>query len=137
MASIKASAQTDAHRKAFDDHMLSVECHGDVFIGKLEDSTHSLIRRGQPIPGDLGLYSLRPPSAAPPPQSRLPVGSGLPVAVPVSDERAIFYDDKQHYRIVFCELGVPISSLTSVFQIYVTLARVLLGRWHCVLLPSL
>ena len=55
------------------------------------------------------------------------VGSRPPVPQVADCEDTIDYDIKSHYRIVFEELGVPIDSLTSIFQIFRSLVLALYG----------
>lgn len=129
LAEIRASAQTDAHRKAFKDYFLTVECHGDVYIDQEPDNTHSLLRRGQAVPTELGAYRLQlpPPEESKPDEHLLPVGC-TPLAAPIVDNETIVeYDDKQHYRIVFLEFGVSIDKLISAFDIFRKLSLALQG----------
>lgn len=116
LAEIRASAETEEHKKAFTEHFLTVECHGDVYIGNEEDNTHSLHRRNQTVPQDLDLYQLQ----LPPPKSstadQFYRAGAFPQFNTVYDS-IVAYGNKSHYRIVFEELGTTIDKLTSAFDI--------------------
>lgn len=128
LAEIRASAQTDAHKKAFEQYFLTVECHGDVYIDQDPDNTHSLLRRGQDIPEDLGVYRLQLPiPLSCVEQYLLPVPLPLFIPQTVDDEKVIEYDIMSHYRIVFKEFGISIDKLNSAFQIFRNLTLTLEG----------
>lgn len=126
---IRLSARTEEHERAFRDYLLTVECHGDVFIGGQKDQTHSLIRRGHAVPQNHAWYELR--SSPPSPNADAPLypSGSIPFLAPIVDREIIEYDDKSHYRIVFEELGTSIDKLNSTFDIVYNLGLALEGAY--------
>lgn len=123
LAEIRASARTDAQKKAFEKYLLTVECHGDVYIDQELDNTHSLLRRGQAIPSSLGWHHLK--MERPNEYCYLLPLSGTPRNRRLV--KFISYDIASHYRIVFKECGITINSLNSAVQIFRSFSLALEG----------
>lgn len=124
---IKASARDDDDRRVFNRHLLTVVCHGDVYIDEETDSTS----RGAKIPVEHGWYDLghvrsQPGQATNPP---VPIGSTMAtISTDLSAPRtAAQYENKIHYRIVFTEVAEPIDSIRSACFTFFYLSQILNG----------
>lgn len=126
---IRLSAKTEEHERAFKDYLLTVECHGDVFIGEHKDQTHSLIRRGHAVPQNHAWYKLCPSPPLPDVDAPLYPSGSIAYLPPMVDREIIEYDDKSHYRIVFQELGTSIDKLNWTFDIVYNLGLALEGAY--------
>lgn len=127
MKRIIDSARTPTAKSILEDCLLTVECHGDVYINGRPDDTHALMRRGNAVPTD-GYYPLQRPARSRGKDERMyPRGSFL-FTTKIIKKEIIGYDDKFHYRIVFEEVGISIDKLDSALDIFKCLTRALPGK---------
>ncbi len=104
---LRQSSISAAHTVVLDKCFLTVQCHGDVFISDHQDCTW-----------------ISPISQATPTVSHAPV---------VGPSGAIFADIPQdrrqvHYRVVFEEIGKPLSRETSLCTVFKILADAAVGK---------
>lgn len=138
LSKIRASA-TPGSQEAdmFKNHLLTVECFGDVMIDGEPDSTDALHRRGAAISATYGRLELNLKSHRQSLKSeQIPAVNAIPL--PISDANtdagaaAVDYLAKTHHRIVFKEVGTPIHAVDSLPVVFEALRNLVFGESYII-----
>ena len=110
------------------EYLLTMECHGDVFVNGERDQTPD-----QNALGSVAAFHLQKASLVPPRPLTSSVGLPPSVHIRALPENSRVYASKVHYRIVFREVGTSLYITRSLANVFQSLRDVIIGK-NCVIL---
>ncbi|OSX62315.1 hypothetical protein POSPLADRAFT_1143236 [Postia placenta MAD-698-R-SB12] len=123
------SAKTEPDdEELIDQGLLSVVCHGDVFVDTQRDHTRIVMTRGADITSDSPLFVLQytPPPEVDPRNTLSHTGVGKLITPPdrYPPNEVVTYHPKIHYRIVFKEVCRSLYTVTELGTLFKVLMQI-------------